>query len=182
VRSGLGVRFAIVSVWPAFVSRVMYNDEPVRLVVGDQVCWDAMLIDGAAEGWPSHVLVDTRVEIDDPPPGALHGAVARTPEFCVCWRGSSPVGARFQISAGLVADWFNPPFRCTVTGQITRKHTVWVPADRPAGGGPGVSMCVVETGEDVVLLHRPSMPDQAIAGLLVELDVWSSEIAAFTSC
>jgi hypothetical protein len=170
-----------VSVWPVFVSRVMYNDEPVRLAVGDEVCWDAILIDGVAEGWPSHVLVETLVEIDDPPPGALHGAVARTPEFGVCWRGSSPVGARFQISAGLVADWFNLPFRSTVAGEITRMHTVWVPADGSADGGPGVLMRLVETGEDVVSLHRPSMPDQEIAGLLVELDVWSSEIAAFTS-
>lgn len=111
----------------------------------------------------------------------MHGAVARTPELCVCGRGSSPVRSRFQISAGLAADWFNPPFRCTVSGQITRMHTVWVPADGPADGEPGVSMRLVETGEDVVSLRRPSIPDQEIAGLLVELNVWSNEIAAFPS-
>ncbi len=92
--------------WPVFLWRYMYEDSPQRFGIDDEICWDMVLIDGEAEGWLSGILVDTTVCIEDPPDGAAHGAVARTPELVADWRGLSPIGSEFRVRAGLDADWF----------------------------------------------------------------------------
>jgi hypothetical protein len=112
-----------------------------------------MLVDGEAEGWPANVLVDTTVQIDEPPSGARSGAIARTPQLCARWSGFSPVGSRFRMRAGLVADWLTPSYQSTVAGKITRLHIVWVPSDCGANGWPGAPMRLVET-QDVRSLRR----------------------------
>ena len=154
----------------------MYDDTPVPLAVGDDISWNVMLVDGEAEGWPANVLVDTTVQIDEPPPGARSGAIARTPQLCARWSGFSPVGSRFRMRAGLVADWLNPSYQSTVAGKIARLHIVWVPSDCGANGWPGAPMRLVET-QDVRSLRRTGDKSELVAGLLVELAVHFNEIA-----
>jgi hypothetical protein len=110
--------------WPVFLSRVMYNDDPVTLRPGAGVSWNVSLVDGEAEGWPADVLIDAFVEIEEPPEGATRGLVARTPDVVAAWGGRSPVGSRFHIRAGLEADWFNPPFPAPIVGEIRRLAVV----------------------------------------------------------
>lgn len=167
----------IVSVWPVFLWRFMYNDTPVSLAVGDEISWNVMLVDGEAEGWPANVLVDTTVQIDDPPPGAPGAAIARTPQLCARWGGSCPVGSRFRMRAGLAADWLNPSYQSTVAGKIARLHIAWVPSDSDANGWPGASMRLVETRDVVRSLRRTGDRSELVAGLLVELAVHCNEIA-----
>jgi hypothetical protein len=168
----------IVTRWPIFLWRFMYDDAPVPLAAGDEISWNVMLVDGEAEGWPGHVLVDTVVQLDDPPPGVRRGPIARTPELSVRWGGSSPVGSRFRIRAGLAADWLNPPYRSVVTGTIVRLYMVWVLADSHPAGWPGAPMRLVETSEVAGSLRRTGDRSEQVAGLLVELAVHSSELAA----
>jgi hypothetical protein len=116
--------FGRVAIWPVFLDRTMHEDVGVLFGVGETVSWDVVLVDGEAEGWPRDPLVETDVRIDDRPDFALHGSMASTPELAACWRGKEPIGTSFRIRAGLYADLFNPPFRSTVTGSVTRIETV----------------------------------------------------------
>jgi hypothetical protein len=99
------------------------------------------------------------------------GAIARTPRLCARWSGSSPIGSRFRIRAGLVADWLNPSYQSTVAGKIVGLHIVWVPSDSDANGWPGAPMRLVETQDVVRSLHRTGDRSELVAGLLVELAV-----------
>lgn len=110
----------------------MHEDMGVLFGVGETVSWDVILVNGEAEGWPGDRLVETEVRIGDRPDFALHGLLASTPELAACWRGNDAVGSEFRIRAGLAVDLFNPPFRSTVTGLVTRIQT----ARRPMAQDP----------------------------------------------
>lgn len=157
----------------------MYGDDPVPLAIGDEVSWNVRMIDGQAEGWPIEILVTTTVCIEEPPPGARHGATATTPELSVAWGGNAPIGSQFEIHAGLDADWLNPPFNAIVAGTIVRLHTASIAAHLPASGSPGAPMCLTETREVIRTRHRAPQRGQNAAGLMVELDIYENTIAAW---
>lgn len=168
-----------------FLWRYMYDDSPQRFGIGEEICWDMFLVDGEAEGWPSAVLVDTTVCIEDPPDGASRGAVARTPELVVGWRGLSPIGSEFRVRAGLNADWFNPPFRTAVTGIVRRLQIV---AARTTEGEARSWPLVTREAWHLSDLRGsprslrradPEMPE--VQGLLVGLEVLASEVQAFSA-
>ncbi len=102
-------------IWPVYVLREMHEDMGRLFALDDVVSWDVILIDGGAAGWPSDVLIDARVHIEQRPSFALRGRLARTHDLALCWRGEDPVGSEFQIQAAMVADTWNPPFRSAVT-------------------------------------------------------------------
>jgi hypothetical protein len=168
-----------VGVWPIFVWWAMYGDDPVALKVGDEISWNVRMIDGHAQGWPTELLISTTVRIEEPPPGAHHGAIAATPQLSAVWAGKAPIGSRFEIHAALDADWLNPPFKTTVTGPITRLHIAWTPAKLL--DTPGAPMRLIETHEITRTLHQPHDPEQAVAGLVAEVDVRTNEIAPFAT-
>ncbi len=124
----------VVAVWPVYLWRRMHEDMGGLFAVGDVVSWDVILIDGEAEGWPSDVLVDTSVVIEERPEFALRGSLARTPQLSACWEGDAPVGSEFRIRAGLRADLLNPPFPSTVTGVVQRIQIVTRPMTQHEGG------------------------------------------------
>lgn len=171
--------------WPVFIWRYMYEDSPQRFGIGDEICWDVILIDGEAEGWPPEVLVDTTVSIEDPPQGALSGALAQTPELVACWRGMSPIGSKFRIRAGLNADWFNPPFHTTVTGIVRRLQIVAArtPQDEVQSWPVATSdeWHLSDLREAPSSLQRPDPDMPKALGLLVGLEVLASEVQAFNA-
>jgi hypothetical protein len=162
--------------WPVFLSRVMYEDSPVRLRVGDRISWNAILVDGCAEGFPSEILVETSVRGAAPPEGALGGLVARTPELTVAWGGTAPEGSRLHLLAGLVADWFNPPFQTIINASIRRLYVAWQRSERYEAE----PMRLVRTDEPISSLRRQSSTD-CVVGLVAELAVASSHVAAFAA-
>ena len=54
-------------IWPVFVLREMYEDMGRLFALDDVVSWDVILVDGGAAGWPSDVLIDARVHIEQRP-------------------------------------------------------------------------------------------------------------------
>ena len=160
----------------------MYHDDPVILRPGDEIAWNVTLVDGEAEGWPAALLVDTTVEIEEPPAGATSGLVARTPDLAAVWRGRSPVGSRFHIRAGLEVDWFNPPFQATLSGEIRRLLVVSNLAVRQAETAPPVpgrwrlhEITHVPGG-----LPKPGDDGELWRGLLIGLAVRAHHLAPFT--
>jgi len=107
-----------------FLSSFMHHDIGDLFAIGDTKSWNVELIDGIAAGWPEHVLADVMVTIRPRPDGALHGAIADTGRIQARWRGPEPPGTTMPLSAGLVADLWNPPFRADVAGVIRRIRTV----------------------------------------------------------
>jgi hypothetical protein len=161
----------------------MYLDQPVVLRPGDEIAWNITLVDGEADGWPAQLLVDTAVEIEDPPAGVRSGLVARTPDFAAVWGGRSPVGSRFRIRAGLEGDWFNPPFQATLGGKIRRLLVVsnppaqsTGPADCPVPGGWRLH----EITDAPAGLPKPGDDGELWCGLLIRLAVREHHLAAFT--
>jgi hypothetical protein len=118
-----------------YLTREMYIDRGERFAVGDVVAWDVILVDGVSEGWPPDRLVDTRIRIEAHPSWAVRGALAVAPELSACWRGHEPVGSVRPIKAGLVADFFNPPFYSTINAEI---RGIEVVARRSAMDATGV--------------------------------------------
>ena len=144
---------------------------------------DVVLVDGAAEGWPGDVLVDTQVVIEDRPAFALHGSLARTPQLSACWRGENPVGSRFDIRRGLLADLCTPPFLSTVTGVVQRIQivTMQMVRDQCGAWNPSGTWRLADVRESPRWL-APTGPDpgtQQEVGFLVALDVASDEIRPF---
>jgi hypothetical protein len=138
-------------------------------------------VDGEAEGWPAQLLVDTTVEIEEPPAGARSGLVARTPELAAVWRGRSPVGSRFHIRAGLEGDWFNPPFQATLGGEIRRLLVVSNPARHtatafPVPGGWRLHEITHAPGG----LPKPGDDGEWWRGLLMGLAIREHHLAPFT--
>jgi hypothetical protein len=78
--------------------------------------------------------VDTTIRIEPRPAWALRGNLAVTPALSACWRGDESLGSVRRVRAGLVADFFNPPFRTTITGTI---DTIQVVARRSAKDSAG---------------------------------------------
>ncbi|MDQ6807139.1 MAG: hypothetical protein M3065_19760, partial [Actinomycetota bacterium] len=166
-----------------YIWRYMHEDMGRLFSLGDVVAWDVLLVDGQEEGWPPDILVDTMVRIEERPHFALSGSSARTPEFSACWRGDQAVGSTFRISAGLVADFFNPPFRTTATGAVKRIQVV--------ARGMALEDCVwTSTGEwrltDIEQSPRSLAPhpDDPVAeqqdGLLVALELRSLLVRPFS--
>jgi hypothetical protein len=110
--------------WPVFLSSSMHHDIGDLFAVGDTKSWNVELIDGLRAGWPEHVLADVMVTIRPRPDWALHGAIADTGRIQACWRRPEPPGTTLALSAGLVADLWNPPFPATVHGVVRRIRTV----------------------------------------------------------
>jgi hypothetical protein len=173
----------LVAVWPVFLWRKMHEDQGHLFAIGADVSWDVLLVDGAAEGWPGDVLVDTEVVIEQRPAFALHGSLARTPQLSACWRGADPVGSRFDLRAGLLADLFNPPFLSTVTGVVQRiqivtrrmardHHGVWNPSGR-------WQLADVQESPRWLALAGPDPGAWQEIGFLVALDVRSDELRPF---
>ncbi len=108
--------------WPVYLADVMQEDSPRLFEIGDIVTWPVRLIDTSmpGSGWPENVPVQTAVSLRAGPYPGGRGRLALTPEFSVCWRGDEPIGSEFQIEAGLIADFFNPPFTTYVTGTVRR--------------------------------------------------------------
>jgi hypothetical protein len=137
----------------------------------------SVVADGVAEGCPSVLLVPTSVEIAKAPPGAMGGSLARTPELTLAWGGAAPQGSRFDLLACLVVDWFNPPFQSIVNGSIRRLHVAWQ-RSAPVDAEP---MLLVETREPICSLHRPGSRSDRVVGLVAELAVASTHVAAFAA-
>jgi hypothetical protein len=157
--------------WPVFVWRVMHEDAGHAVSLNQMVRWDVSMIDGAANGWPTELLVETDVEIvalDDVTRPTL---LAHTDGLAVCWGGASPAGSRFRIRAGLVADFLNPPVSTPVEG-IVRSIYLAIP-DEPVPGpdldldGPGWSLMALNDAPPSLAPYT----DVYSAGLLVELDL-----------
>jgi hypothetical protein len=123
-----------VAIWPVFLERTIHEDTGTLFAVGEAVSWDVILVDGEAQGWPRDSLVDTDVRIDARPAFALRGSLARAPDLAACWRGAGPIGSELRIRAGLRADLFNPPFRSTVTGRVTRIQIIRCGMAQEPGG------------------------------------------------
>lgn len=164
--------------WPVFLSRAMHDDRRACTKVGDEISWNVLLVDGESEGWPRNILVPTSVEITEAPAEARRGSVARTPQLTVAWGGAVPLGSRFDLLALLVADWFNPPFQTTVTGCIQRLYTAWESGED--AGAKRHDMRLVEAGDEIRSLSAArAVGGYRVAGLVAELDVNSSCVAAF---
>jgi hypothetical protein len=110
--------------WPVFLSSSMHHDIGDLFAVGDTMAWNVELIDGFAAGWPEQVLADVMVTIRLRPDWALSGAIADGGGIQACWRGPEPPGTVLALSAGLVADVWNPPFPANVSGVVRRIRTV----------------------------------------------------------
>jgi hypothetical protein len=121
---GLNVSMVTVADWPVFLWSSMHRDSGDLFAVGDTMSWDVELIDGHAAGWPEHVLADVMVTIRPRPSWSLRGAIADAGGIQACWRGPEPPGTALPLSAGLVADVWNPPFRAVATGVVRRIRTV----------------------------------------------------------
>jgi hypothetical protein len=102
----------------------MHHDIGDLFAVGDAMSWNVELIDGRTAGWPEHVLADVMATIRPRPKWALRGAIADTGRIQACWRGPEPPGTTLALSAGLVADVWNPPFPANVAGVVRRIRTV----------------------------------------------------------
>ncbi len=149
----------------------MHEDAGCALHLGQAVTWDVVMVDGVAAGWPAAFLVETDVEIVALEDVARPTLVARTDELVVCWGGASPTGSRFRITAGLTADFFNPPISTPVDG-IVRSIYVAIPqetsdeADSPRGGNTW-SLAALDEAPPSLAAYT----DLYSAGLLVELDL-----------
>jgi hypothetical protein len=100
----------------------MQQDTPMLFELGDIVTWPVCIADISApdSGWPQDVAVETALTLQAGPYPHPRGRLALTPEFSVAWSGSEPVGSTLRIAAGLVADFFNPPFTTNLTGSVRR--------------------------------------------------------------
>lgn len=149
----------------------MHEDAGREVHLNQTVTWDVLMVDGAANGWPTELLVETDVEIVAVDDVARPSLLARTPGLVVCWRGASPAGSHFRIKAGLVADFLNPPISTPVQG-IVRSIYVAIPQEPT----PGADSELRGTGWSLTALAEapPSLApytDLYSAGLLVELDL-----------
>lgn len=169
-------------IWRVFVVREMYEDMGRLFALGDVVSWDVILVDGGAAGWPSDVLIDATVRIEQRPESAVRERLARTPDLALCWRGEDPVGSGFQIQAGMVADCWNPPFRSAVSGVVRRievvtrdtaqgERGVWSPT------GPWVRRDVGQSPRWLARWDNPAAIRED--GLLVALELRSHELLPF---
>ena len=162
----------------------MHEDMGHLFSIGAVVSSDVVLVDGAAEGWPGDVLVDTQVVIEDRPAFALHGSLARTPQLSACWRGENPVGSRFSIPSRPAGGSFHP----AVSQHRDRRRPAHPDRDHANGPRPtrGVEperhvaprRCTGVAGRWLA----PTGPDpgtQQEVGFLVALDVASDEIRPF---
>ena len=106
--------------WPVYLADAMQQDAPMLFEVGDVVTWPMRLVDtsGPDSGWPEGVAVTTPVRLEAGLYPGGRGRLAVTPEFSVCWSGDEPVGTELQLTAALVADFFNPPFTTHITGLV----------------------------------------------------------------
>jgi hypothetical protein len=167
--------------WPVFLASSMHHDIGDLFAVGDTKAWNVELIDGIAAGWPEHVLADVMATICPRPEWALHGVIADTGRIQACWRGPEPPGTTLALSAGLVADVWNPPFRASVAGVVRRIRTVaYARAERDGvlvPSGPWVLediertprwLATVTPGEDPGVVRED--------GLLINLAVTTNEI------
>lgn len=158
----------------------MHHDMGDLFAVGDTMSWDVELIDGRAAGWPEYVLVDVMVRIRPRPDWALRGAIADAGGIQACWRGPEPPGTELPLSAGLVADVWNPPFRATVTGVVRRIRTVACARSERDGvllpSGPWVLeevertprwLATAKPGDDTVVRE---------GGLLINLAIRTNEV------
>lgn len=149
----------------------MHEDAGGSLQLGQAVRWDVLMIDGIANGWPAEFLVETDVEIVAREDLARATLVAHTHDLVVCWGGASPVGSRFRISAGLTADFFNPPISTPVDG-IVRSIYLAIPgqivaeADSTQGANTWSLTALTEAPASLA-----QYTDLYSAGLLVELDL-----------
>ncbi|MGO9971564.1 MAG: DUF6578 domain-containing protein [Solirubrobacteraceae bacterium] len=172
-----------VAIWAVFLDRTMHEDTGRLFAVGERVSWDVVLVDGVAQDWPRDVLVDIDVRIDARPTFALHGSLATTPQLAACWRGIEPIGSEFRIRAGLCVDLFNPPFRSTATGSVTRIETVQRGMDQDARGvwnpvGPWHLTDVRRSPRWLARRELDPASEQDI-GFLIELEVESCPIRPF---
>jgi hypothetical protein len=149
--------------------------------VGDTMSWDVELIDGRTAGWPEYVLADVMVTIRPRPGWALRGAIADAGGIQACWRGPEPPGTVLPLSAGLVADVWNPPFRANVTGVVRRIRTVAYARSERDGvllpSGPWVLeevertprwLATAKPGDDPTVVRED--------GLLINLAITTNEI------
>jgi hypothetical protein len=149
----------------------MHEDAGRTLHLGHAVSWDVVMVDGVAAGWPAEFLVERDVEIVALANLARTALVARTHDLVVCWGGASPAGSRFRISAGLTADFFNPPVSTPVDG-IVRSIYVAIPqessdeANSPRGGNTWSLTALDEAPASLA-----AYTDLYSAGLLIELDL-----------
>jgi hypothetical protein len=159
----------------------MHHDIGALFAVGDTMSWNVELIDGRAAGWPEHVLADVTVTIRPRPGWALRGAIADAGEIQACWRGPEPPGTMLPLSAGLVADVWNPPFRASVTGIVRRIRTVaYARTDRDGvllPSGPWVLDDVERTPRRLATA-KPGDDPTAVREdcLLINLAITTSEI------
>jgi hypothetical protein len=149
----------------------MHEDAGLPVHLNQTVTWDVLMVDGAANGWPTELLVETDVEIIALDDAARPSLLARTPGLAVCWGGASPAESHFRISAGLVADFFNPPISTPVEG-IVRSIYVAIPQEAT----PRANSELRKTGWSLTALNEapPSLApytDVYSSGLLVELDL-----------
>ncbi len=159
----------------------MHHDLGDLFAVGDTMSWDVELIDGRAAGWPEHVLADVMVTIRPRPCWALRGAIADAGGIQACWAGPEPPGTMLALSAGLVADVWNPPFRANVTGMVHRIRTVAYTRSDSDGVLLASGAWVLEDVERTprwLATAKPGDDPTAVRqdGLLINLAITTSEI------
>jgi hypothetical protein len=174
-----------VRVWPVFLSSTMHHDVGDLFSVGDRMAWDVELIDGRAAGWPWYVLVDVMARIHARPAWALSGALAEANGLRACWRGPERPGTELALSAGLVADLWNPLFHANVAGVVRRIRTVaYAHAQRDDGVwmpfGPRVLEDVEATARWLKTAHTiEDMSNVHEDGLLIDLAITANELKPF---
>jgi hypothetical protein len=126
--------------WPVYLASEMQQDTPMLFELGDIVTWPVCIADisGPDSGWPQDVAVETALTLQAGPYPHPRGRLAVTAEFSVAWRGSEPVGSTRHIAAGLVADFFNPPFLTNLTGSVRRIEITSSPYTQRESGARGV--------------------------------------------
>jgi hypothetical protein len=167
--------------WPVFLWSSMHHDIGDVFAVGDTMTWSVELIDGRAAGWPEHVLADVMATIRPRPEWAHRGAIADADGIQACWRGPESPGTMLTLSAGLVADVWNPPFSANVTGVVRRIRTVAYARSERDGvlraSGPWVLEDVERTPRWLATAKPGDDPSVVREdGLLINLAITSSEI------
>jgi hypothetical protein len=167
--------------WPVFLSNSMHHDIGDLFAVGDTMSWNVELIDGHAAGWPGHVLADVMVTIRARPGWARHGAITDAGGIQAGWRGPEPPGTTLALSAGLVADVWNPPLRASITGVVRRVRTVAYARRQHDGSVLPSGPWVLEDIERAPRWLETAKPDDSPSvvredGLLINLEITTNEI------
>ena len=169
-------------IWPVYVLREMHEDMGRLFALDDVVSWDVILIDGGAAGWPSDVLIDARVHIEQRPSIRAPWAPREDarPGSLLARRG--PGRFRVPIQAAMVADTWNPPFRSAVTGVVRRIEVVSRDTAQDEDGvwnptGPWVRRDIQQSPRH--LAHRDNPRGVREDGLLVALELRSHELLPF---